>query len=54
MASAGLKAIGDFRILGALPLRTVFRVSDRIGRAYRGATGRRQPGSTGETVGATD
>jgi sulfatase maturation enzyme AslB (radical SAM superfamily) len=32
MASAGLNAVGDHRLLGFLPVRSVFNVSDRIGR----------------------
>jgi MoaA/NifB/PqqE/SkfB family radical SAM enzyme len=54
MASAGLKAIGDYRVLGALPLRTLFKGSERIGRAVRGAARRRPPAPDVETVEATD
>jgi MoaA/NifB/PqqE/SkfB family radical SAM enzyme len=32
IASAGLNAVGDFRLMGFLPLRAVFGVSDQIGR----------------------
>ena len=32
MASAGLKALGDVRLLGTVPLRTLFAGSERIGR----------------------
>ena len=32
MASAGLKALGDVRLLGTVPLRTLFAGSQRIGR----------------------
>ncbi|MFQ5768806.1 MAG: radical SAM protein, partial [Acidobacteriota bacterium] len=32
MASAGLKALADYRLLGALPLRTLYEGSDRIGK----------------------
>jgi sulfatase maturation enzyme AslB (radical SAM superfamily) len=32
MASAGLQAIGDHRLLGVLPLRALFTLSSRIGR----------------------
>lgn len=32
MASAGLNAVGDHRLLGFLPVRSVFGASDRIGR----------------------
>jgi MoaA/NifB/PqqE/SkfB family radical SAM enzyme len=32
MASAGLKAVGDFRLLRLLPLRVIFEASDQIGK----------------------
>jgi len=32
IASAGLKAIGDFRLLGFLPVKSIFFASDRIGK----------------------
>lgn len=32
MASAGLKAVGDFRLMGFVPLRSIFKVSDRVGK----------------------
>jgi organic radical activating enzyme len=32
IASAGLKAVGDYKILGVLPTRTIFDVSNRIGK----------------------
>lgn len=32
MASAGLKAIGDYQLLGFLPVRSIFFASDRVGR----------------------
>ena len=32
IASAGLKAIGDFNILGVLPVKKIFYASDRIGK----------------------
>ena len=35
MASAGLQALGDYRLLGVLPMRTLYEISDRIGRARR-------------------
>jgi len=35
MASAGLKALGDVRLAGILPLRAIYESSDRIGRAQR-------------------
>lgn len=31
MASAGLKAVGDYKLAGLLPLRTIFRASQSIG-----------------------
>ena len=33
MASAGLNALGDYRLMGFLPLRSLFFASDRVGRA---------------------
>jgi MoaA/NifB/PqqE/SkfB family radical SAM enzyme len=35
VASAGLNGVGDFRLFGLVPLRRIFSVSDRIGRAIR-------------------
>jgi MoaA/NifB/PqqE/SkfB family radical SAM enzyme len=32
IASAGLKAVGDYRLFGFVPLKSIFFVSDRIGR----------------------
>jgi sulfatase maturation enzyme AslB (radical SAM superfamily) len=32
MASAGLKAVGDHRLLGFVPLKTIFALSDRMGK----------------------
>jgi sulfatase maturation enzyme AslB (radical SAM superfamily) len=32
IASAGLKAVGDYRLMGVLPLRSIFMASDRIGK----------------------
>ena len=32
MASAGLKAVGDHRILGLLPVKSIYEVSDAIGK----------------------
>ena len=32
MASAGLKAVGDHRLLGVLPLRHIFKLSDQVGK----------------------
>jgi MoaA/NifB/PqqE/SkfB family radical SAM enzyme len=32
IASAGLKAVGDHRLFGLFPLRSIFKVSDQIGR----------------------
>ncbi len=36
MASAGLKAVGDHRLLGVLPLKTIFALSDRVGKKAGG------------------
>jgi MoaA/NifB/PqqE/SkfB family radical SAM enzyme len=35
MASAGMKTVAAHRVLGIMPLRTVYEVSDRIGRITR-------------------
>ena len=32
IASAGLKAVGDYRLLGLVPLRSLYNVSDAVGR----------------------
>lgn len=32
MASAGLKAVGDHRLLGFVPLKTIFALSDQVGK----------------------
>lgn len=32
MASAGLAAVGDYKLFGALPLRSIYNVSDKIGK----------------------
>ena len=32
MASAGLNAVGEHRLLGLLPVKSIFKMSDRIGR----------------------
>jgi hypothetical protein len=40
MATAGLKAVGDHRLLGILPLNAIFDVSERIG--YRAKQKREQ------------
>ncbi|MCI0407035.1 MAG: radical SAM protein, partial [Acidobacteria bacterium] len=36
MASAGLSHVGDYRILGVLPVRSLYEASYRIGKASRG------------------
>ena len=37
IASAGLAAVGDYRLFGAVPLKKIFQVSDRIGRSIGAA-----------------
>lgn len=32
MASAGMKAVGDFRLLGFIPVKSIYQASDAIGR----------------------
>jgi len=44
MASAGMKSIGAYRVLGIMPLRTVYEVSSWIGEVAR-----RQPGGAAES-----
>ena len=39
MASAGLAAVGDYKLFGKLPLRKIFNASDNIGRKYRQTVG---------------
>jgi len=42
MASAGLKAVGDYRLFGFVPLRSLYNASDAVGRAaarFRSASG---------------
>src|SRR5438105_9335029 len=36
IASAGLNAVGDYRFLGILPLRSVYQLSDKIGKKWAG------------------
>jgi hypothetical protein len=31
--SAGLTAVGDYRLLGLVPLRSIFMVSDKLGKS---------------------
>lgn len=35
LASAGLAAVGDYRLFNVLPLRTIYNASDRIGNSLR-------------------
>jgi len=37
IASAGLKAVGDYRVAGLVPLRSIYRLSDRIGKTMSAA-----------------
>jgi hypothetical protein len=32
MASAGLKAVGETRLLGLLPIRSIYNASDAVGK----------------------
>jgi organic radical activating enzyme len=36
MASAGISRVGAYRLLGVMPLRSIYEVSDRIGKASAG------------------
>lgn len=40
MASAGLSAVGDYRLGGLVPLRKIFKISDQIGKTTRKLSGR--------------
>lgn len=40
MASAGLSAVGNYRLLGMLPLRQIFKASDQVGKTVGRLTGR--------------
>jgi MoaA/NifB/PqqE/SkfB family radical SAM enzyme len=35
LASAGIAAVGDYKLFNVLPLRTLFNASDRIGQSFR-------------------
>lgn len=39
VASAGLTAIGDYKLFGAVPLRTLYNASDRVGQSYKKVAG---------------
>ncbi len=39
IASAGLTAIGDYKLFGAVPLRTLYNASDRVGQSYKKVAG---------------
>lgn len=41
IASAGLKAVGDYRLMGFVPLRSIINVSEQIGKGANRAFGRR-------------
>ena len=44
IASAGLKAVGDYRLLGFVPLRSLYNASDAVGRRTAGLFhGKRPP-----------
>ena len=42
IASAGLKAVGDHRVFGLFPVRTLYEVSDAIGKTTAKMLGRRE------------
>ncbi|MCI0655740.1 MAG: hypothetical protein L0170_01550, partial [Acidobacteria bacterium] len=52
MASAGLSTVGDYRILGVLPVRSLYEASYRVGRAYRGAAGEADPPTSAQEISA--
>jgi sulfatase maturation enzyme AslB (radical SAM superfamily) len=39
VASAGLTAIGDYKLFGAIPLRTMYNASERVGRTVKKIAG---------------
>ncbi len=39
VASAGLTSIGDYKLFGAVPLRTLFNASDKVGQVYKKMAG---------------
>jgi sulfatase maturation enzyme AslB (radical SAM superfamily) len=39
LASAGLTAVGDYRLGGVVPVRTIYAASERIGQGIRGLVG---------------
>ena len=39
VASAGLTSIGDYKLFGAVPLRTLYNASDRVGQTYKKIAG---------------
>ncbi len=41
LASAGLKAVGDYQLFGVLPVKSIYFASDRIGRAVSGILDRK-------------
>ena len=43
MASAGLKAVGEYRLLGLVPLKSVYNASDRLGRTVNTIRGWMEP-----------
>jgi MoaA/NifB/PqqE/SkfB family radical SAM enzyme len=45
MASAGLKAIGDHRVLGVLPVKAIYRTSGGVGNAVKSVRGWRDGNS---------
>jgi sulfatase maturation enzyme AslB (radical SAM superfamily) len=40
MASAGLAAVGSYKLFNILPLRSIYNISDRIGRSFSPSNGR--------------
>jgi hypothetical protein len=46
IASAGLKAVGEYKILGVLPLKRLYNISDAIGK--RAGKGRITSGSVSD------
>jgi hypothetical protein len=40
MASAGLNAVGEHRLAGVIPLRSIFKASEAVGAVVAKASGR--------------
>jgi hypothetical protein len=39
IASAGLAAVGSYRLFNIIPLRSIYNASEKVGRTFRGVVG---------------